>query len=418
MCFKATLQVHPIKKEKSYKSLTIKDLNIRFYKNIDDIADFKYLPSSQKIISEHNIFLSPDFQRVLKQTPPFGFQFCYLTFHKNEQFVGFVACQIKNFDASESLNFDGQQNYILLAVRKWLARRVHFQTLIVGNLLLTGENSYWFDNQLVTDEDKNNFLSNGIQFVKKILSEENIFIKSVFIKDFFEPQKSLITEGYNEFQVEPNFIMPIHAVWHSFEHYLEALSSKYRVRAKRAFKKLQGIEKKEFNEERIIANKLKINALYRNIADKSSFNLVDLNEDYFVEMKRQLGDKFRFFGYYTERGDNNNSSPELVGFFTTIQNREVLEAHFLGYDESLNHSHQIYLNFLFDIIKNGVDNQSKSIVFARTAHEIKSSVGAQAHDMYLYMRHENPIINRLLPYFLKILSPREDWQPRQPFKEN
>ena len=410
MCFKATLQVPPIKKENPYKSLTIKDLNIRFYKNIDDIADFNHLPSSQKIISEHNIFLSPDFQRVLIQTPPFGFQFRYLTFHKNEQLVGFVACQIKNFDASESLNFDSQQNYILLAVRKWLARRVHFQTLIVGNLLLTGENSYWFDNQLVTDTDKNDFLSNGIQFAKKILSEENIYIKSVFIKDFFEPQKSLITEGYNEFQVEPNFIMPIHPDWHSFEHYLEALSSKYRIRAKRAFKKLQGIEKKEFNEERIIANKLKINALYRNIADKSSFNLVDLNEDYFIEMKRQLGDKFRFFGYYTEGG-------ELVGFFTTIQNGDVLEAHFLGYDESLNHSHQIYLNFLFEIIKNGIENRSKSIVFARTAHEIKSSVGAEAHDMYLYMKHENPIINRLLLYFLKILSPREDWQPRQPFKE-
>ena len=166
----------------------------------------------------------------------------------------------------------------------------------------------------------------------------------------------------------------------------------------------------EFNEERIIANKLKINALYRNIADKSSFNLVDLNEDYFIEMKRQLGDKFRFFGYYTEGG-------ELVGFFTTIQNGDVLEAHFLGYDESLNHSHQIYLNFLFEIIKNGIENKSKSIVFARTAHEIKSSVGAEAHDMYLYMKHENPIINRLLLYFLKILSPREDWQPRQPFKE-
>lgn len=417
MCFKATLQVPPVKKENPYKSLTVKDLNIRFYKNIDDIAEFKHLPSSQKIISEHNIFLSSDFQRVLKQTPPFGFQFCYLTFHKNEQLVGFVACQIKNFDAAESLNFDGQQNYMLLAVRKWLARRVHFQTLIVGNLLLTGENSYWFDNQLVTDADKNNFILNGIQFVKKILSEENIFIKSVFIKDFFERQKSLITEGYNEFQVEPNFIMTIHPDWHSFEHYLEALSSKYRVRAKRAFKKLQGIEKKEFNEERIIANKLKINALYRNIADKSSFNLVDLNEDYFIEMKRQLGDNFRFFGYYTEGGDNN-LSPELVGFFTTIQNGEILEAHFLGYDDSLNHSHQIYLNFLFDIIKNGIENRSKSIVFARTAHEIKSSVGAEAHDMYLYMKHENPIINRLLLYFLKILSPREDWQPRQPFKEN
>ena len=48
MCFKATFQVPPVKKENPYKSLTIKDLNIRFYKNIDDIADFKHLPSSQK----------------------------------------------------------------------------------------------------------------------------------------------------------------------------------------------------------------------------------------------------------------------------------------------------------------------------------------------------------------------------------
>lgn len=417
MCYKTLLPYQPIQKKQLYKSLTTKDFTVRFYKNIEDISDFDVSQSSyQDIIAKNNIFLSIDFQKVLQQSSPKGFQFRYLTFHKKDRLVGFVACQIKNFYASESLNFEGQKNQLSLYIRKWLAKRVHFQTLIVGNLLLTGENGYWFDNQYVTNADKNNFLLSGIDFVKKMLSEENVFIKSVFIKDFFESQNLLTTEGYNEFRVEPNFIMPLDPTWHQFNDYLDALSSKYRVRVKRAFKKLEGIEKKEFNEERIIANKLKINALYRNIADKSTFNLVDLNEDYFVELKRQMGDKFRFFGYFKKADNPENNAQELVGFYTTIQNNEEFEAHFLGYDEVHNQTHQIYLNFLFDIIKNGIDNQSKRIVFARTAHEIKSSVGAKAHEMYLYMKHENPAINKLLPYFLKILSPRENWQPRQPFK--
>ena len=157
-----------------------------------------------------------------------------------------------------------------------------------------------------------------------------------------------------------------------------------------------------------MAYKQTINDLYKQVSNRSAFNLLDLPADYFLQLKVKLGDKYRLFGYFIDK--------KLVGFFTTIDNGEELEAHFLGYDDSLNNSHQVYLNFLFDIVRIGIETRSKRIVFARTAHEIKSSVGAKAHEMYLYMRHENRFINRLLPYILNILSPREKWLPRSPFK--
>ena len=414
MCFK-TLENNPlVTKNNSVKSLIINDYEIQFNKSIDEI-------DSTLFSTERDIFLTPNFLKVLENAPPKSFQFCYLTFFHKNQFVGFMACEIKHFKTEESLNLSNVDSYILLAVRKWLAKQVNFQTLIVGNLLLTGEHSYHLDNSLISEADRKFLMIKGIKHAKKMLSEENIVIKSVFIKDFFESQFTVgadgtkqipdFGEGYNEFQVEPNFIFDIQPEWRVFDDYLKALASKYRVRAKRAFKKLEGIEKKEFNEERIIAHKLKINELYQTIRSKSAFNLVDLHEDYFIELKRRLEDKFRLFGYFSPQG-------ELVGFYSTIDNGAELDAHYLGYEAEWNYSHQIYLNFLFDIVQVGIETGSRRIIFGRTANEIKSSIGAVAHEMYLYMRHENTIINRLLPYFLRILKPREIWLPRQPFKEN
>lgn len=401
MCFKASNHLS-IKKQytATRKSLKINEWTISFSRSLNSFL-------TEGVFID-DTFRSKSFLSALENTPPKGFRFCYISFEKNGQFIGFMPCEIKHFKAEDSLNFSKETNPFLLGIRKSLAKHVSFETLVVGSLLLTGEHSYYFDNQLVTEVDKQFLILNGIAYAKKMLAEENISIKSTFIKDFFEPQNHFVTEGYNEFQVEPNFIFSIPETWKTFEDYMEALSSKYRVRTKRAFKKAEGVEKKEFNIERIIAHKNDINRLYKNVCLKSDFNLVELHEDYFVEMKRELEDKFKLWGYFTEG--------VLVGFFTTIDNGEELEAHFLGYDEKTNVTHHIYHNFLLDIIKIGIQSHKKRIVLARTAHEIKSSVGARAHEMYLYMKHEKPCVNSLLPYFLKVLSPRDVWQPRNPFK--
>ena len=76
----------------------------------------------------------------------------------------------------------------------------------------------------------------------------------------------------------------------------------------------------------------------------------------------------------------------------------------------------MYLNILYDIIKIGFDQKCRSVVFARTALEIKSSVGAEPHEMYWYLRHRNKVSNRFLSQIVDYLNPKDDWVQRKPFK--
>jgi hypothetical protein len=434
MCLKMTSSSFCKTIDMSDNTLIINGFRLVFYRTAADVRQnippqyFSEKPSSRfetstTVYKNGDLFLNLDYLEALERTPPTDFSFAYLVIQHpiTNKIVGFMACQIKDFDASKSLNYNDNTasvyEKIKVKTQKIVARLTRFSTLIIGNLTLTGEHSFYFDGAEINDFDlKKRLYTEGVSFLKKqLLDKYNIKIASVFVKDFYQnsPNYALMqavkTDGYNEFQVEPNFVFELKTAWKTLDEYMNDLASKYRVRAKRAFKKLgTDVEKKEFFEERIMANQLEINALYAQVSKNSGFNLVDLHTDYFLQMKTDLGDRFRLFGYFLDQ--------KLIGFYTTISNGEELEAHFLGYDASLNHDRQIYLNMLFDLIKLGIECQFKRVIFSRTAHEIKSSVGAEPIEMSLFMKHDNLIVNRLLLTILRILSPREKWTPRTPFK--
>jgi hypothetical protein len=430
MCLKTAVPNFSKTTELANNSLIINNLQLNFYRTVADIREdfvadktLERFKTSPTLDCVNDFFLSLDYLETIERTPPTDYSFAYLVIQNAEtrKIAGFMACQIKYFDAAKSFNFKTENlslyDRLKINAQKLVAKLTRFSTLIIGNLTLTGQHSFYFNDDEINDFDlKKQLYTEGVSFLKKQLWDNNkIKIASVFVKDFYQDSanyalmQAVKSGGYNEFQVEPNFVFEIKNEWQTFDNYLKALGSKYRVRVKRAFKKLGNeVEKKEFFEERILANQLGINDLYGQVSGGAGFNLVDLHADYFLQMKKKLGDNFRLFGYFLDH--------ELIGFYTTISNGEELEAHFLGYEASLNHEHQVYLNMLFDIINLGIEGKFKKIIFSRTAHEIKSSVGAEPVEMSLFMRHDNLIVNRLLPWILRVLSPREKWTPRTPFK--
>jgi hypothetical protein len=67
---------------------------------------------------------------------------------------------------------------------------------------------------------------------------------------------------------------------------------------------------------------------------------------------------------------------------------------------------------LDDSIKDG----AQSIDLARTAMEIKSTIGAEPQNYQLMVKHLNPITNSIVKRFIQNLRPKE-WTQRKPFKE-
>lgn len=368
----------------------------------------------------HDLFLQRPYLEILEQNPPRGMRFAYSIFYKNEQPVGVAYFQIKYFKGDDNIRDLNQTSEkdpcFFTALGNWFKKKVAQQVaadiLILGNMLLTGEHGYHFDFQEISQQQAMRLLEEASVKLLKEMERDGVKMPVILVKDLV-PQNRL-TQGnfwqeknFVEFEIQPNMVMNLE--WDNFEGYLKAMSTKYRTRAKRAFKKLDGIEKRELSFAEMCNNLPKIYHLYEEIARNAGFNMVDLNENYLTSLRRDLPE-FRAFGYFLEGN--------LVAFFTTIRNGSELEAHFLGYEKSLNHDYQIYQNILYEIARMGIEMEGvEQIVFARTALEIKSTVGAAPQDLYCYLRHQNSFANKFAGSILDYLKPVEAWQQRHPFKE-
>lgn len=121
-----------------------------------------------------------------------------------------------------------------------------------------------------------------------------------------------------------------------------------------------------------------------------------------------MGEQFQLHAYFL--GDT------LVAFRTLIYNYDELDAHFLGVDDAYNREHQVYLNILYDLVNDAIEAKAHRLDFARTALEIKSSVGALPEEMICFFKHRNSLSSKLIQLVFDSFNPKEEWQPRSPFK--
>ncbi|MEO1518285.1 MAG: GNAT family N-acetyltransferase [Bacteroidota bacterium] len=387
---------------------------VSVYRSASDIP-----PSWDALLPAKKRLLQSDYLRALEAAPPAGMKFAYLLFHDKENVViGLAYCQIQRFSAEKSIRYDekGQTPGLLESVGRYLQRLVaskfEFNTLVCGNLLFTGEHGFYFKANTLKEEEQIRVVNCALENLQEQLQKDSLPVSVVLYKEFYDQSRTsfagLKQDSYKEFTIQPNMILDIRDHWESFEDYMGDLLSKYRVRTKRARKKFQAIERKELSAEDIAEHLPHLYGLYQSVVGNSGFNVINLSEQYLLSLKKHLPQEFSVHAYLDEG--------KIVAFYTILMTGQEMEAHFLGFERSYNRSHQIYLNILYDLVQHGIQRGAERVIFARTALEIKSSVGAIAHEMYCYMRHRNAISNNLLQPLLDYLRPDTDWHPRHPFK--
>ncbi|MEM9916611.1 MAG: GNAT family N-acetyltransferase [Bacteroidota bacterium] len=387
--------------------------SIRYYRNIRNVpADW------DKVVPEEKVLMRIPYLKALESAPPTGMQFAYILYYLGKEAIGVSYCQIQHFSAEKSIRYDEGEKapsfFVSLGryIRGFVASRFEFNTLVCGNLLFTGEHGFYFKPDKIDRAQMILLVDQSLQKLQKQLQGKSLPISVVLYKEFYadnlRSSSQLKDNSYNEFTIQPNMILDIPAHWQEFDHYLADLSSKYRVRTRRARKKLKDIQCRELQLEEVEKLLPRMYDLYTAVAGHSGFNVVNLNKNYLYALKKELPELFKIYGYFQDE--------KLIAFYTTLMTGNELEAHFLGFERSFNRSHQIYLNILYDLVQAGIDRNADRVIFARTALEIKSSVGAVAHEMHCYLRHRNSFSNRFLQPLLDYLRPDTDWQPRHPFK--
>lgn len=367
------------------------------------------LPNEWDTIAANNIFLSTNYLQVLEAAAPTNMVCHFIGIFDNKTLLGISISQF--IDLNELESFGERDQCIKTTIRNFLFKHFSSHVLFIGNNMLTGQNAFAFSEK--TD----------MQFALKTLSIATKELKTIFkskgkkihittYKDFFKDELSPFSipefQRHYRFTIQPNMVFTNSENWQTENDYVAALSKKYRDQFKRARKKAIGIEKRKMHLEDIIQHEETIYKLYHHVAKNAPFNTFFLPKHHFRVFKEFLKDQFLFYGYFY----NNN----LIGFNTLIKNGNTLDTYFLGYDDSLQREKMLYLNMLYDMIAYSINKGFTEIVFARTALEIKSSVGAKPISMYGFMEHSVSFLNQHMDRVFNYLEPKVDWQERNPFK--
>lgn len=379
-------------------------LSFKIYSSTDQ------LPTDWDLLAQHNIFLTSAYLKVLEISAPKNMRCHFIGLFEQQRLVGIALSQF--LDLSEVESFGDRDSCLKTKIRQLVFKNFSATVLFIGNNMLTGQNAFAFS-ESISASDGIAALHEAADQIKKQLQKTGLRTHLTVWKDFNEallPEfKIAAFADYYQFSAQPNMVFDIRKQWFSFDHYIDALLKKYRDQYKRARKKAEGLAKRKLTLEEIIHYNPTIYKLYMTVAQNAPFNTFYLSENHFVEFKRALKDNFLFYGYF--------DAEKLVGFNTLIRNGNDIDTYFLGYDAHCQRDKMLYLNMLYDMTAYSINKGFSRVIFARTALEIKSSVGAVPVPVYGFIKHSNRLANYFMPKLFKYFEPEMAWQQRHPFKE-
>ena len=358
---------------------------------------------------EDNVFLSRAYLEATAKY--FPNKLFFALFYQEEKAVGIAVFQETYFLSGDLKGHVDALPRMNMLSRMFCKVTSKYPVLVCGNPFCTGEHGYSFVSSL-TESARMNALCFALSDVVRMVQHEKRKVSAILVKDFYPADYASLNElkscGFHRMQVDNQWVMPIDADWLTREDYLASLNTKFRTKAKSAFKRSEHVVVEDFSVEQMVEHKTQLDLLYRNVYNKAQFAMEPIPMDLVIEWKKRLGDAAVCKVYKQEE--------QLVGFLFAIQNHKELEAFMVGIDYRVNIELSLYSRLLLDFIDVAISTRKLRIAFGRTAGEIKSTFGAVPVEMKLAIRHPGTVRNKLIAPIFHHVHPEEEPQ-RYPFKQ-
>jgi Acetyltransferase (GNAT) domain len=289
--------------------------------------------------------------------------------------------------------------------------RLEEKVLVCGNLLSWGMHGVSF----VPGEDPVSLWPAVAEAIYRLrrgdkLSGDTDF---VMIKDITDPHSKaaevLARFSYRPLETEPNMVLQISPKWRSYDDYLAGLTSKYRKVSRQIDKEVAqaGCVVERLTDVESTAEKL--HELYLQTHHNARLRLVTLRPSFLPTLASQLGDDMRTT---VVKRDG-----ELLGFVTTVKDRETAVGYYIGFDRQANAQFPIYFRLLQSVVDDAIGFGCQKLSLGRTALEPKARLGARPDPMRVWVRHRIPMLNVLVRALLHTISDHDQPPERNPFKE-
>jgi hypothetical protein len=371
---------------------------------------------SQLVHESGNMLLSAPYLAALELHPYKGMCFHYVIAYRDTAPVALLYFQetdvhISNVDRNVDTEKVGDQS--ILSRDKGLVMKglesVKLRLLVHGNLLQSGDHGGYFS-AAMSLEERVQVMDRAYRAVITA-DRSGKKIRGLLVKDItpeVEAELQRIDTELTSFEVQPNMEVRIRPHWKSFQNALDDYSSKYRVRANAAIKKAAHLEERLLSEEDILHHNDRIMELFKHVESQSDFHMVSIHPRYFIDMKAALPDRFVMRGYFLDG--------QLIGFYSYLRGMGHNYAGFVGIDYAHNRDFALYQNMLYRLLEDAILDGATLVDLARTAMEIKSTIGAEPVSYRLMVKHLNGMTNTVVRQFIRNIRSKE-WEQRKPFKE-
>ncbi|MFH0976740.1 MAG: GNAT family N-acetyltransferase [Spirochaetota bacterium] len=363
-------------------------MEVKVYKSITEIPE----PDWDSIVGRNRIICTHRFLEAVEKSNINDCKYYYPVVYDNNKIIAH-ACA---YSISMELDIfaEGITKKIINVIRKVWKNFLIIKLFECGTPIALG-NTISFADQI----DKKQYLPFIIKAIEVIAKEKKISI--ILLRDFNNNElfffDNLINLGYGRTFNLPTALLQIK--WDTFEDYLKSMRKHYRqnIRANKKKFKDSGIEVQLINS--FSQYSVEFTKLWKNLFDNAKeYRREILTPAFFENMDKYLGQQSMTL--VLKKDDR------LIAYILLLFNNNILVPLFAGLDHLMNKQYKLYFNLFYNVIEIGIREKMKYIDFGITTLEPKKQIGCEITNLYMYMKHLNPIINILMNKIFNIFTPK------------
>lgn len=371
------------------------------------VADLPY--DARTLMLEQAVpYIQPAFLSAMENHHP-HMKHGYMVLSENDRPVAIANLQLLEFKYDKAAKVWKQGDCVIDGLNLRWTGKSKLHVLVCGNTFLAGDHGL----VIHPNADKPRVLSSVARLMRrpgKRLPAEFRKAEVIILKDFeltSDEQSIVERQKFLGIQTDPNMRLNFQPDWQSMDDYFGAMKSKFRSKAKTAYKKSDPLAWRDLSSDEIAQHLPEIKKLYQNVVDKAEFNLGCMRLESYPELKATHADDFLVRTFWLE--------DRFVGFMSGMKNNDTFDAHFVGMDYEFNREFAVYQRMLYTFVEIAFESGLRAVNFGRTASEIKSSLGAEPYQQICFTKLRNPFLNFVARPFIYRMKPKEP-DLRKPFK--
>jgi predicted N-acyltransferase len=277
-------------------------------------------------------------------------------------------------------------------VRARFPRFLTMRLLMVGNAAGEGHLSG-------ANESDERFVADALAQILPIFARQAKASLIVF-KDFPAHNRDMLaTLTRNDFTRIPSMPMTELALeYRDFDHYVTTLGASTRKDLRRKFRRIAEAEPITVEVVTDLTPYVdEVYPFYLQVHERSPMKFERLTPEYLSELGRRMPDRVRFF-IWRQNG-------KAIAFSVALVHDGTIYDDYLGLDYRVALDLHLYFYTLRDILSWALGQGLKRYRSSPLNYQPKLHLGCELYPLDLYVRHTNPIVNKIFPPILKLLEP-------------